>query len=233
MQLSIREVARGMGVNESAVYRWVAEEQLPSERINGQYLFNKTELLEWATQHKIVVPPALFQTGSGNGHLARLDAALKAGGIHFGLPGPDKAAVLEQVVRCLPLPPEVDQGQVLAFFLGRESLGSTGIGDGLALPHPRYPMVLAVDQPSISLCFLEKPIPYASPDHKPVHTLFALISPTVRVHNQMLARLGCALRDADFRQVVRQKSSAEEILRQARRVEDSLRSAAAAGERPT
>src|SRR5438034_985186 len=62
----------------------------------------------------------------------------------------------------------------------REALQSTGVGDGIAIPHVRNPIVLHVSRPMITLCFLERPIDFGALDGKPVHVLFSLISPTVR-----------------------------------------------------
>src|SRR5262249_20657782 len=101
--------------------------------------------------------------------------------------------------------------------------------EGLALPHPRYPVVLPVAQPFVTLAFLARPVPYDPAGRQPVHTLFALVSPTVRTHLALLARLASALRDPTFRDAVRQQRPADEILEQARRLEDSLR-ATPAGE---
>jgi PTS system nitrogen regulatory IIA component len=61
-----------------------------------------------------------------------------------------------------------------------------------------------------------------------VHTLFALVGPTMHVHLALLARLAAALRDADFRAAVQRRAGAEELLAQADRVEAKLRGAAAA-----
>src|SRR5205823_1172974 len=115
------------------------------------------ELLEWATVRKIEIRPHFFQAQAGAAQ-AGLEPALRAGGIHYHVQGADKEAVLRAIVECMPLPPSMDRDFLLQVLLNREALGSTGIGDGLAIPHPRYPVVLAVPRPFITLCFLDKPI---------------------------------------------------------------------------
>jgi PTS system nitrogen regulatory IIA component len=75
---------------------------------------------------------------------------------------------------------------------------------------------------SISLCFLQRPVDFCAIDGSPVHTLFLMISTTVRGHLQTLAKLGTALRDPVFKDAVLGRASAEEILREAGRVEASL-----------
>ena len=57
----------------------------------------------------------------------------------------------------------------------REAMGSTGIGDGIAIPHARYPVVLHLDKPLVSLCFLEQPIDFGALDARPVQALRCLL----------------------------------------------------------
>jgi PTS system nitrogen regulatory IIA component len=221
MQLTVRDIAQMWKVNENTVYRWVADDKLPAETVNGQYRFNRTELLEWATLRKMAIPPELFRWGNGGTHPA-VDEALRLGGVLYNLKGGDRETILQAIVDAMPLPSDCDRTILLQVLLSREALGSTAVGDGIALPHPRYPMVLPVPQPFITLTFLEKPIPYGAADRQPVHTLFALVSPTMRAHLALLARLSCALRDEEFRAAVRRQAPRDEILSHARRVEASL-----------
>jgi PTS system nitrogen regulatory IIA component len=223
MQLSVRDVARLLQVNEAKVYGWIREGSLPAEEVNGQYRFNRAELLEWATLRKMEVLPALFRDSATNGFSGRLDDALALGGVIHDLAGDDKDTVLRNMVQAMPLPGEMEREMLLEFFLGRESLGSTGIGNGLAIPHPRLPIVLPVEQPSITLCYLAKPIPYAATDGQPVHTLFAMVSPTARIHLHLLARLAMALRNPQFLAVVQRKGKAAEIVAVAAQLEEDLR----------
>jgi PTS system nitrogen regulatory IIA component len=112
--------------------------------------------------------------------------------------------------------------EIFDALLQRERLGSTGVGDGIAIPHVRNPVVLHVPKAMISLWLLAAPIEFGAVDGKPVHALFSLISPTVRTHLHMLSRLAFALRDTGFKAAVTRRSSPEEILKEARRVETGL-----------
>ena len=126
--------------------------------------------------------------------------------------GVDKASVLHAVVDVMKLPEEVDRKFLYEVLLAREALGSTGVGDGIAIPHVRNPIVLHVVRPVVTLCFLERPVEFGALDGRAVTTLFTLISPTVRAHPHLLSRLGFALRDADFKAAVTQQASREQIL---------------------
>jgi PTS system nitrogen regulatory IIA component len=217
MQLGVREVAELLNVSEKTVYRWLKQGKLPAYRVNEQYRFNRAELLEWATSEKLQVSPSLFTDPEGSGQpLPMLADALRAGGIIYRVGGSDKTAVLRSVVELMPLPEEVDREFLIQVLLARESLGSTGIGDGIAIPHVRNPIVMHITRPMVTLCFLERPVDFGALDGKPVHTLFTLVSPTIRAHLHLLSRLSFAMREPRFRGAVASQGSREEILDAAR-----------------
>ena len=106
--------------------------------------------------------------------------------------------------------------------VAREALASTGVGDGIAIPHVRNPIVLHVPRPTVTLCFLERPVDFGALDGKPVHCLFTLVSPTIRAHLHLLSRLAFALRDPGFHAVVQRQALRDEILTELRRVESAI-----------
>ena len=93
------------------------------------------------------------------------------------------------------------------------------VGDGVAVPHPRSPILLRVPTALVTLCFLETPIDFGALDGKPVHVLFSVISPTTRAHLHLLSMLAFALRDPEFKEDLVRRAGAEEILAAARRLE--------------
>jgi PTS system nitrogen regulatory IIA component len=213
MQIDVKEAARLLTVSEKTVYRWIKQGSLPAYKINEQYRFNRAELLEWATSRRINVSPDIFkEKGVEEAALPRLSEAIRAGGIYYRVSGKGKSEALAAVVELMKLPEEVDRKFLLSVLLARESLGSTGVGDGIAIPHVRNPIVLHIPGPSITLCFLENPIDFGSLDGKPVHTLFTLVSPSVRAHLHLLSRLTFALRRPDFFSVISGRGARESIL---------------------
>ena len=223
MQLTVRDVARYFQVSEKTVYRWINQGVLPAYRMNDQYRFNRAELLEWATSRRMNVSPEIFAEPVTVGiPLPRFIEALQAGGIFYRVGGTDKESVLRAVVETLRLPEEVDRDFLLRVLLAREALESTGIGDGIAIPHVRNPIVLHVTRPLITLCFLEHAVEFGAIDQKPVSIVFSLISPTVRAHLRLLSRLAFALQDPGFRTVIRKQGSRDEIFAEAHRIEALL-----------
>jgi nitrogen PTS system EIIA component len=229
MQLSVKDAATILSVSEKTIYRWIKQETIPCYRINEQYRFNRAELLEWATSRRIQVSPDIFAEKDKSAlPLPTLTEALKSGGVFYRVEGQDQSSVLKAVVELLNLPEEVDRQFLFQVLLARETLGSTGIGDGIAIPHVRNPVVLHVSKPTVSLCFLEKPIDFGAIDNLPVDTLFTLISPSVRAHLHLLSRLGIVLRDERVKAALRSRASREELMEAFARAEAALPVSAAA-----
>jgi nitrogen PTS system EIIA component len=219
VQLTVRDASRLLSVSEKTIYRWIAQGVLPAYRVHEQYRFNRAELLEWATSRKINVSEEIFKEPESGTAVPGLADALAAGGIHYRVGGADKESALRAVVETMRLPDEVDREFLLRVLLAREALASTGIGDGIAIPHARSPIVLHVSRPAVTLCFLEKSVDFGALDDKPVSCLFTLVSPTVRAHLQLLSRVAFALRDPAFKEVIARQGARDEILGAARSIE--------------
>jgi PTS system nitrogen regulatory IIA component len=227
MQLSVKDAASILNVSEKTIYRWIKQESIPCYRISEQYRFNRAELLEWATSRRIQVSPEIFEEKDNLAlPLPSLAEALHSGGVFYRVGGTDQVSVLRSVVDLLNLPEEVDRQFLYQVLLARETLGSTGIGDGIAIPHVRNPVVLHVARPTVSLLFLENAIDFNAIDNKPVDTLFTLISPTVRAHLHLLSLLGIVLRDEKARAALRDRATREVLMQAFSEAEAKLPTAA-------
>jgi len=224
MLMKASEVAALLNRDESAVIKWIKKEKLPAVMVRGSYRINRVDLLEWATEHGVDVPSELFAAAEADVRLPSLAEALEAGGVHCGVQGDDKLSVLRNVVNLLKLPPQMDPDFLLQVLLAREALGTTAVGDGIAIPHVRNPILLQNrPAPAITVCFLENPVDFGALDGQPVRILFLLTSPTVRVHLHLLSRLAYALHDPQFRQTLSAACDPAGILEAARRFERDLR----------
>lgn len=229
MTLTVRDAAEILSVPEKTIYKWIKQGAIPAYEINDQYRFNRAELLEWATARKMNVSPEIFSAPqSGESPPPSLSEALQAGGVHYRIGGSDKSAVLHAIVDKIDLPEEIEREFLFQVLLAREALGSTGIGEGIAIPHVRNPIVLHLPRPMVTLCFLDHPVDFGAVDGQPVTALFTLISPTVRTHLHLLSRLGFALRDPQFKKTILQQAPPDQILEALQRVEVPLAKAGSA-----
>jgi PTS system nitrogen regulatory IIA component len=214
MHLKIRDAAVLLGVSVQTISRWIEEKKIPVHRIDDQDRFEYTELFEFAIREQLQPSPRLMQAMQAQ-DAATAGECLKDGGIHYGVGGKTKREVLENALQTIQMIRGVEPGAadpLLKMFLAREHLASTGIGDGIAIPHTRTALVGYVAKPLLSLAFLETPIDYDALDGKPVQALFLLVSPTIRSHLLILGRLSFALRNALFRKAVLRHDPPEKII---------------------
>lgn len=148
---------------------------------------------------------------SGSPSLADL---ISAAAINLNLKSNDRDSVLEELVDQIPAlskQPEARQTLVRALH-EREQLFSTGIGDGVALPHARNALVGLVNQPVIVFGRHAQGIPYGAIDGVPARLFFLLVAPTVTQHLAMLARISRLLRNPDIRKTLLEADSQKKIL---------------------
>ncbi len=229
MRLKVKDAAGLLNVSEKTIYRWVAQNKIPVHRLNDQYRFNRLELLEWATAQHIPVSPQMTAEPEGDWPVS-LEHALRAGGIHYRVEGTDKASVLRSVIDVVPLSEDVDREFLLQMLLVRESLGSTAIGNGIAIPHVRNPIMLHLPTPLLVLCFLENPIDFRAIDGKPVSILFTIFSPSIQSHLALLSRLSFGLRSSAFADAVARVGLREEIFQAAVELDQQVEQTTRSGE---
>jgi PTS system nitrogen regulatory IIA component len=223
MELTVRDLMKLLSANEATVTRWIKQRGLPAHQVAGQYRVARADLLEWATANNIRVSLDLFDDFETDPEMPPdLAAALEAGGVHYHLEDTNKERALAALVAVLPLPEGVDHELLLRLFLAREASASTAVGDGIAIPHVRNPIVLHVERPSITLAFLSHPVDFGALDGKPVGILFSIISPTNRSHLQLLSRLSFALHDPKLRHILIRQAPREEILEAFRQLEAAM-----------
>lgn len=116
------------------------------------------------------------------------------------------AVVADIAARSFGLPSE----QVLDALLEREAAGSTGVGNGVAVPHARLE---GIDRMRAVFVRLEHPVPFEAVDDQPVDLLFALFAPkgASSEHLRALARVSRLLRQPEIREQLRQAKTAEAI----------------------
>jgi PTS system nitrogen regulatory IIA component len=123
----------------------------------------------------------------------------------------------------LAVPADSDREAIAQLLLAREALGSTAIGDGIAIPHVRRPILLNASGPSIALCFLEQPIDFGAVDGQPVFAIFLLISPSARSHLHLLSRLSFAMHDRGLKDALARRAPRDEIIANFEREERGIK----------
>ena len=222
MFLKVTDLAAAIGVDEKTVVNWIKNRGLPAHKQDDRYRINRVDLLEWATAQGISIPPDLFAADREPGHFSSVSEALQRGGIFYNLPGDTPESALREVVSRLALPSGLDPEFLLQTLLAREALGSTALGNGIAIPHVRNPIVGHTGESAISLCFLRSPIDFDAVDGKPVTILFTLVTPNVKAHLHLLAKLAFLLHDQPFQELLHRPGSEAEIKTAIRALEEAI-----------
>src|SRR5262245_40239997 len=136
MQLSLREAAAFLNVSEGTVRRWISSRGLPVHRAHERLHCNAVELWEWALENGLPVSKRLLERARRTPDTAPppLSALMERGGCFRDIAVRSKALVLREIVKVLPLPGDVDREFLATVLEAREAMGSTGIGDGIAIP---------------------------------------------------------------------------------------------------
>ena len=142
---------------------------------------------------------------------------------HCNLPGGSKKRVLENLSSFIVEQLGGDTEQADSLFnslVARERLGSTGIGEGIAIPHCRTPGIKRIHG---CLAKLTSPVEFDAPDDQPVDLIFALVVPEEQndEHLATLARIAALLQDETSRASLRKCRSHEELFNTAVTLERS------------
>ena len=113
---------------------------------------------------------------------------VECGGIYYNIPGNTKQEIMSNIVDNLNISPEKKE-TLLQAVIEREALLSTGMENGIAIPHPRTPMLEENEKPFVAIAFSEKSIEWETPDNKKVHTIFLTISKTPKQHLGALSKI--------------------------------------------
>ncbi|RMH02571.1 MAG: helix-turn-helix domain-containing protein [Planctomycetota bacterium] len=220
MTLDLQESARLLGVSPETLRRWARQGHLGIWAPGGELRFERAELEAWARRQGIPLhgPTGGRSEGTDDGSRP-FRTALERGGFVEDLAGPTPKEVLTALVAAAPLAPGADPDRLLRLLFERERLGSTGLGHGVALPHPRTPDPSFAERPTVVLGRLRDPVDWSAIDGEPVRTVFLLLNPNPSCHLKILARVALLLRDPDFRRLLAGPASAEEILAAVERLE--------------
>jgi PTS system nitrogen regulatory IIA component len=127
------------------------------------------------------------------------------------LKGVSKKQVLEELIEALlEKRPHLDRENLMRVLLERERLGSTGIGDGIAIPHGK---LKDLDQLALSFGKSTRGVDFESMDGKPVHLFFLLVAPEscAGIHLRALAKIARLLKNGMVRKRLGAVATSEEV----------------------
>ena len=143
--------------------------------------------------------------------MIRLETILTPGRSLVNAPGGSKKKALEQIANLISdQVPELEMQEVYEALIAREKLGSTGFGNGIAIPHCR---LKSCETPVSALLHLDAPIDFDAIDGAPVDLLFVLLVPQAATdaHLELLRQIASMLDRKEGRDKLRSASSNEAL----------------------
>ncbi|HNR68147.1 MAG TPA: PTS sugar transporter subunit IIA [bacterium] len=211
MDLKIKDIVDYLQVSEKTVYRWIKEKKIPCYRIHHQYRFSRAEINEWILSNKIELSSKALDLTLAKRPTNFADL-LQKGGVHTGIEGRTVIEVLQNAIKSIPNPESIDPEQISSALVNREQMMSTAIGHGIAIPHPRTPLITNIEDASISVCYLQQPVDFGALDSQPVHTLFILLTFSPKRHLEVLAKISYLCQMEDFRALLEVQATQKELL---------------------
>ncbi|NOX32948.1 MAG: PTS transporter subunit EIIA [Deltaproteobacteria bacterium] len=212
MELSVFDLSKHLGVVPGTIERWVQQGKLPVSKKGTNFKFHTKELEQWAAKHNISLKLSDKRTKEKSQEsVIQLSSAVRNGGVYFDIRGNDMKSVLESCIEKISGIPDEFKAELLDRLTERERALSTGIGNGIAIPHPREQLGY-LSEPLVSICFLDKPVDYHAVDNQPVWVLFFILCPVLKMHLYLLSALSFCLRDNLFISFLKSKPEPEDLV---------------------
>jgi PTS system nitrogen regulatory IIA component len=137
---------------------------------------------------------------------------LTRGGVYYNVSGETPAEALADMVSTVSVPRSVGRESLLKAVMEREALMTTATGHGIALPHPRNPLIADPAEQFISVGFLQNHVDWQALDGKAVRTIILIVSASAKLHLRTLSRLSFLCQQDSFRKLLANRASREELM---------------------
>lgn len=141
-----------------------------------------------------------------------LAVLVEQGGIFYDVPGTSPEKILAELIARLPGEIVPLRDVLLKAVLEREALMSTGIGRGIALPHPRNPVITDENKQFVAIAFPRIPVDWKALDANAVHTVLLIVSASARLHLHTLSKVNFLCRQEEFLELLQKRASREAII---------------------
>jgi PTS system nitrogen regulatory IIA component len=194
--MSVDQLATFLNRDVREVQKWASRGYLPSHKVSGEYRFHPAEINHWVeTQMHAYTEQELTNleqgtAGRGQDQQPLLTTMMTEATIAVPLVASTKASVLRALVKTAEQSWQIyDAEAILEAIRQREEMGSTALGSGVAIPHPRRPMPSALGDHVVAFGRLVNPIPFGAPHGGLTDLFFLVCCQDDRTHLRTLARL--------------------------------------------
>jgi excisionase family DNA binding protein len=216
MILTLKELADYLRVNERTILRMLKSGQIQGVKIGGQWRFNGSQIDQlFFPQTPPTGPDVVPLTDFTRSRLpVPISRVLREDRMIMDLKSKDVESVVDDL--CEPFARKtllLDFHELKKRMLAREKLLSTGIGRGIAIPHPRDPMPTLREPAVIIFGRSSKGVDYKAVDRNPVHLFFMLVCQNIELHLHLLGALARLLQEESVPDACMKAKGPEDIMR--------------------
>lgn len=124
---------------------------------------------------------------------------LEYGGVYKNIEGSTAEEAFRNICDRIELPSGLTPDALYDALCAREKILTTAVGNGIAIPHARAPMVKDFVDQRIAVCYLKEPIDMHAPDGKKVFVMFVILTSSTQAHMQVISRLASLLKNDNFK----------------------------------
>ena len=128
------------------------------------------------------------------------------GGVFKNVEGNTPQEIYAKVCKMIDLPDGMTSETVYNALCDREAVLSTAVGNGIALPHARAPIMRDASEQRICVVYLKNPIDMKAPDEREVFVMFVLLAHNSQIHLKVLSSLAALFRDPKFKKALELRS---------------------------
>ena len=141
-----------------------------------------------------------------------LEALIQKGGVYTEVEGSSYIEVYRNIVDRMNFSDSISKDDVYEGLCAREKVMSTAVGNGIAIPHCRIPVIKEQSEQCVAIACLKRPLEMQSPDELPVNCMFVILASNQSDHIQILAALAELMKNSGFRKLLADHASEAEIL---------------------
>ena len=141
-----------------------------------------------------------------------LGELIHRGGIFKNVEGSSPEEIYENFSKMIDLPYGMTSEQLYNALCAREKVLSTAVGNGIALPHARAPIVKEEQDQRICVLYLKNSLDMNAPDEKLVNVMFVLLTHNTQIHLKVLTSLAGLFSKAVFRKALESQADEAELL---------------------
>lgn len=135
------------------------------------------------------------------------------GGLYKNIAGTTAEELFASLSKTILLPEELDSEKFYEALCLREKISTTAVGNGIAIPHSRLPILKNDDEQRISICYLKEPVDMGAADKRKVFVMLVVLTSNMQTHMKIISKIAELLKKSEIRKALEAHVELDDLLR--------------------